>query len=249
MIDLNSDVGEGFGSYKFGTDGLLIKEVTSVNIACGFHAGDPVIMRKTVEIAVKYSKSIGAHPAFPDLMGFGRREMKLSEEEIRDYVLYQIGALNAFVKAAKGKLTHVKAHGALYNMAAKDDWMARAIARAVFDFDHDLILVGLSGSKQIEEAKAIGLKVANEAFADRNYNGDGTLVSREYGNSVIKDVDVIVKRAISMVKDGTVKSIDGKIIELKVDTICVHSDTPDAVQIARKLREGFEGAGVEVRGL
>jgi UPF0271 protein len=248
-VDLNSDIGEGFGRYEFGTDESIVHEVTSVNIACGFHAGDPVIMSKTVKLAMKYSRSIGAHPSFPDLMGFGRREMVLSDEEIRDYMIYQLGSLHAFLRCNGGKMTHVKPHGALYNMATYDSKIANSIVQAIHDFDRTLIVVGLFGSELIEASKKKGLRFANEVFADRAYNDDGTLVSRKIDGAVLEDIDEIVKRAVSMVKDGIVKSVNGKEIKVKADTICVHSDTPNAPEMAKNLREALLKAGLEVKRL
>lgn len=248
MIDLNCDAGEGFGIYNFGADELIFKSVTSVNIACGFHAGDPNIMKKTVEMAFKNNISIGAHPAFPDLLGFGRREMNLSYDDIKNYVLYQIGALNAFVKNCC-HMTHVKPHGALYNMAFKDTKIARAVVDAVREFDSDLIIVGLPRSALVLYALEQGLKVAIEGFADRAYNDDGTLVSRNLKGAVLEDVNEIAQRAVHMVKDGWIKSITGKEIDVKIDTLCVHSDTPNAPEIAMKIRETLVKSGVGVKGL
>ncbi len=249
MIDLNCDAGEGFGIYNFGADELIFKYVTSVNIACGFHAGDPNTIKSTVDLAVKHNLSIGAHPAFPDLLGFGRREMNLSYDEIKNYVIYQLGALNAFVKISNGHMTHVKPHGALYNMAFKDAKVARAIVDAVDDFDSNLIIVGLPKSALVIYALDRGFKVAFEGFADRAYNDDGTLLPRNLKGAVIDDADEIAQRAVRMVKMGMIESINGKEIDVKIDTLCVHSDTPNAPIIARKIREAFANAGVEVMGL
>jgi UPF0271 protein len=236
LIDLNCDAGEGFGIYNFGADELIFKYVTSVNIACGFHAGDPDTIKKTVDMAVKNNLSIGAHPSFPDLLGFGRREMNLSYDEIKNYVLYQIGALNAFVKISD-HMTHVKPHGALYNMAFKDTKIARAIVDAVKAFDSNLIIVGLPKSALVMYALEEGLKVALEGFADRTYNDDGTLVSRNVKGAVLEDANEIAQRALHMVKEGV------------INTLCVHSDTPNAPMIVMKIRETFDRFGVEVKGL
>ncbi|HEU24862.1 MAG: LamB/YcsF family protein [Athalassotoga sp.] len=248
MIDLNCDAGEGFGIYNFGVDSALFEYVTSVNIACGFHAGDPVTIDKTIEMAIKNGLCIGAHPSFPDLMGFGRREMNLSFEEIRDYVIYQIGGLYAFVKAKKARMTHVKPHGAMYNMAVKDEKVARGIVEAVYMFDPLLVVVGLPESKLLSIALDYGLKVAREGFADRNYNDDGTLLSRNLPNAIIDDPGEIASRTLSMTK-GRVKSVNGREINIKVETICIHSDSPNAVGIAKRIREEFSKHGIEVKGL
>nr|WP_269473946.1 5-oxoprolinase subunit PxpA [Athalassotoga saccharophila] len=247
-MDLNCDAGEGFGIYNFGVDKALFEYVTSVNIACGFHAGDPVTIGKTVEMAIQKGLCIGAHPSFPDLMGFGRREMNLSFEEIRDYVMYQIGGLYAFAKSKKARITHVKPHGAMYNMAFKDEKIARGIAEAIYLFDPSLVVVSLPESKLLSIASDYGLKTAREGFADRNYNDDGTLLSRKYPNAVIEDPEEIASRTLSMV-DGKIRSISGMEINIKVETICIHSDSPNAVSIAKRVREEFAKHGIEVMGL
>ncbi len=248
MIDLNCDAGEGFGVYNFGSDELIFKYVTSVNIACGFHAGDPNVIKKTVDLAMKNNLLIGAHPSFPDLLGFGRREMNLSYDEIKNYVIYQLGALYAFVRVLNGRMTHVKPHGALYNMAFKDSKVARAIVDAVRDFDPSLIVVGLPKSALVTYALEHDLKVMLEGFADRAYDDDGTLVPRNVKGAVIDDPDEISQRAVRMVKFGRIKSITGKETDLKIDTLCIHSDTTNAPVIAMKIREAFAKSGVEVKG-
>ncbi len=245
-VDLNSDLGEGFGIYKAIGDEEIMKDVTSVNIACGFHAGDPLTMERSVDLAVKYGVAIGAHPGLPDLMGFGRREIKVTLQEARAYVMYQIGALAAFVRAHGKKLHHVKPHGALYNMAARDHDLALAIAKAVRDVDENLILVGLSGSQIIKAANELGIEAANEAFADRAYLPNGELVPRGVKGSVIDNVEEISERALEMVKNGKVTTIDGSVIEIEVDTICVHSDTPNSMDIVKKLRNFLSSNGIEV---
>lgn len=248
-MDLNCDAGEGFGIYNFGADELIFKYVTSVNIACGFHAGDPNTIQKTVDLAMKNNLSIGAHPSFPDLLGFGRREMNLSYDEIKNHMLYQLGALYAFVRVSKGRMTHVKPHGALYNMAVKDLKIARAIVDAVYEFDSNLMIVGLPKSALVTYAIDHGLKVAIEGFADRAYDDDGTLVPRNLNGAVLEDANEVAQRAVRMIKESRVKSVTGKEIEIKIDTLCVHSDTPNAAIIAMKVREAFADSGMEVKGL
>lgn len=243
-VDLNSDLGESFGSYKIGMDEEILNHITSANIACGFHAGDPIHMDKTTKIAVKNNVKLGAHPGFMDLMGFGRREIKISKEEAKAYIKYQLGALNAFATSKGEKIQHVKAHGALYNMAAKDYELALAIAEAVYEVDKDIILLGLANSSMIDAGKEVGLKVASEVFADRAYNGDGTLVSRSIEGSVIHDTDLIIKRVIKMVKENKVESIDGKYIDIKADSICVHGDNPKAIEFVKNIKEALLKEGI-----
>ncbi|MDK2983025.1 MAG: 5-oxoprolinase (ATP-hydrolyzing) subunit [Thermococcaceae archaeon] len=245
-VDLNSDLGESFGRYKLGLDEEVMKYITSANVACGWHAGDPMVMRKTVKLAKELNVAVGAHPGYPDLLGFGRRYMDITREEARNYVLYQIGALYAFVKAEGLELQHVKPHGALYNALVKDEELARGILEGIADFDRNLIFVGLSMSKPLEIAEEMGLKVAHEVFADRAYNPDGTLVSRRKLGAVIHDKELIAERVISMVKDGGVKAINGEWVELKADTICVHGDNPQAVEITAYIRRRLEEEGVKV---
>ncbi|MCD6156996.1 MAG: LamB/YcsF family protein, partial [Euryarchaeota archaeon] len=221
-IDLNSDLGESFGRYKLGMDEEVMKYITSANVACGFHAGDPVVMRRTVRIAKENNVRVGAHPGYPDLMGFGRRYMKLSRDEARNYVLYQIGALYAFLKAEGMSMQHVKPHGALYNALVSDEELAYGVIEGVLDFDKNLIFVALAGSKVVEIAEGIGLKVAREAFADRAYRKDGTLVPRSVPGAVIHDREEVVRRVINIVEEERVRTIDGEWIEIHADTICVH---------------------------
>ncbi len=245
-VDLNSDLGESFGRYKLGLDEEVMKYITSANVATGWHAGDPLVMRKTVMLAKENGVAVGAHPGYPDLLGFGRRYMKLSKEEARNYLLYQIGALHAFAKAEGLELQHIKPHGALYNALVKEDELARAVIEGIADFDKNLIFVTLSGSRVAEIAEEMGVKVAHEVFADRAYNPDGTLVPRSKPGAVIEDRGGIVERVVSMVKDGGVRTIDGEWVELKVDTICVHGDNPKAVEIAAHVRNALEEEGVKV---
>lgn len=241
-IDLNCDMGESFGQYKLGDDESVIQFITSANIACGFHAGDPLVMQKTIRLAKEYGVAIGAHPSWPDLQGFGRREMSLSVEEAEAFVLYQIGALAAFAKSEGVELRHVKAHGALYNQAAKDKNLANAIARAVKAFSMDLILVGLAGSSLIEAGVELGLRVANEGFPDRNYNPDGTLVSRKQSNAIIESPEEVAVHAAALVKDGI--NFSGQ--RMKVDTLCLHGDNVHAAENARLVREALSKNGIEV---
>ncbi|MFA6229424.1 MAG: 5-oxoprolinase subunit PxpA [Rhodanobacter sp.] len=245
-IDLNCDLGESFGTWHMGDDDALLALISSANIACGFHAGDPVIMRRTVEQAVNHGVAIGAHVSLPDLQGFGRREMSVSADEVQAMTLYQVGALHAFAQAAGTRLAHVKPHGALYNMAASDRSLADAIARAVQAFDPQLRLFGLAGSALIDAARAIGLPVAAEAFADRRYLADGSLQSRREAGAVIDDASAATAQAIGIARDGVVQAADGQRIKLHADTLCLHGDGAHAVALARQLREALERAGLHI---
>ena len=245
-IDINSDMGESFGAYTIGHDAGLMKAVTSANIAAGFHAGDPSVLRDTIRLAKASGVAIGAHPGFPDLVGFGRRELNVTAREAEDFVLYQVAAV-AGVAAAEGmRLQHVKPHGALFNMAVKNAELADAIARAVAAFDRSLILFGLPGSEILRAGRAAGLRVAAEIFADRAYEPDGTLASRKKPGSVIHDPAVVVSRAVSMVRDRSVVAVDGSKVTLDADTICVHGDTKGSDDLAARLRRAFEEAGIMV---
>jgi len=248
-IDLNADVGESFGAYAIGHDPGLMKSITSANIAAGFHAGDPSVLRATIRRAKAHGVAVGAHPSFPDLAGFGRREMKMSPHEVEDLVLYQIAAVAGVAHVEGLVLQHVKPHGALYNMAARDAALAGAIAKAVAAFSPALLLFGLPGSELLKAGKAAGVRVAAEVFADRAYEPDGSLVTRSRLGSIIHDVDAVVARAVGMAKDGTVVAIDGSTIHLQADTICVHSDTPGADDLAAKLRAALQAAGILVKPL
>jgi 5-oxoprolinase (ATP-hydrolysing) subunit A len=248
-IDLNADVGESFGAYAIGHDAGLMKSITSANVAAGFHAGDPSVLRSTILLAKAHGVAVGAHPGFPDLAGFGRREIKVSPREAEDFVLYQIAAV-AGVAAAEGvRIQHVKPHGALFNMAMRDRDLASAIARATAAFSRDLIVFALPDSELLHAARAEGLRGVAEAFADRAYEADGSLVSRRKSGSVIHDASAVVERAVKMAKDGTVTAIDGTILKHQSDTICVHSDTPGADDLAARLRAALEAAGVSVRAI
>ncbi len=245
-IDLNSDLGEGFGAYNLSDDEAILGLITSANIACGYHAGDALTMEKTVVMAKKYGVGIGAHPGFPDLQGFGRRKMNLSLEEIYVYTKHQIGSLWGFAKSNGVPITHVKPHGAMYNMAAVDIDIALAIGGAIRDIDPDIILMGLSGSKLIEAGKYLGLRVASEVFADRRYLEDGTLMPRSLKGSVIHNPDEALKQVLKMVKDGRVVSNTGVEIDVTADSICVHGDNPSALKLVKTIRHGLLESGVSI---
>lgn len=245
-IDLNCDMGESFGAWTMGDDAAVMPWITSANIACGFHAGDFTTMQRTVALAIKHGVAVGAHISLPDLQGFGRRELRVSTDEAYAMSLYQIGALQAIARAQGVRVAHVKPHGALYNMAARDRALADAIARAVSDAGKDLILVGLAGSQLIQAAEAAGLRAAHEAFADRRYEADGSLTPRREPYAVIDDVDAAVAQAICIATSGKVESRGG-CIGIRADTICVHGDRPDAGVFAHRLKQALENAGVEVR--
>jgi 5-oxoprolinase (ATP-hydrolysing) subunit A len=251
-IDLNSDVGESFGTYKLGMDDAVIPLISSANIACGFHAGDPAVMRLTMTLAKKYGVAPGAHPGFPDLLGFGRRNMEASLEEIKDYIAYQIGALQAFAAMEGMNLQHVKPHGALYNMAVKNTAIWDAVAEVISRMDPRLILVVLAGTNREDLLKIgarHGIRIAFEFFGDRAYNPDGSLVSRKEPGSVIHDRDLAASRILKLVKEGRVEAKDGKEIKLAADTICVHGDNPAAVALTKKIRETLVAEGIEIAPL
>ncbi|MFC4182115.1 LamB/YcsF family protein [Saccharococcus thermophilus] len=245
-IDLNCDIGESFGVYQLGEEEEILRYVTSVNIACGFHAGDPLVMRKTVQMALERKVAIGAHPGFPDLLGFGRRNIAVTPEEAYAYVVYQIGALAAFVKAEGGTMSHVKPHGALYNMAAKDAALAEAIAKAVYDVDPALALYGLAGSELIRAGKKIGLRTANEVFADRTYQQDGSLTPRSNPRAVIVDEQEAVQQVLTMVKEKRVRTLQGIDVAIEAETVCIHGDGRKAVLFAKRLYEALRKEGVDV---
>lgn len=245
-MDLNSDIGESYGVYSIGNDDGLMPHITSANIACGFHGGDPMVMQRTVARAKAHGIGIGAHPGYPDLSGFGRRVLKMSESEIESMILYQIGALAAFTRAQGAQLRHVKPHGALYNFAAQDMPTAKAIARAVTRFDSKLILVGLANSLLIDAANEFGLRAAREGFIDRAYTSSGTLLPRTEAGAVVSSAARAVQVAIQLMREGNVRTIDGKLLELQVDTLCIHGDTPHAVDIARAVHEALRAEGIEL---
>ncbi len=245
-IDLNCDMGESFGPWVMGADEAVMPHITSANIACGAHAGDPGVMRRTVRLARAAGVAVGAHPGFADLQGFGRREMTIDPSEVEDLLIAQIGALAAIAKAEGVALQHVKPHGALYNMAARDRALADAIARAIVAVDHTLIMFGLPNSSMLAAGRAAGLRVAAEGFADRAYQPDGSLAPRSRPGSVIHDAEAVVARAARMVRDGIVLTPEGADVALRVATICVHGDTPGAPELARRIRETLQSAGADV---
>ena len=249
QIDLNCDLGESFGAYKIGMDDQVIPFITSANIACGFHASDPVVMQKTVELCKQHGVQAGAHPGFPDLVGFGRRNLDVTPAEAKAMVRYQIGALYAFTKSAGVPLQHVKPHGALYNMAGKDAALARAVCEGIAEFDDGLILLGLSGSKMIEAAQTVGLKVAREVFADRGYEEDGSLVKRGKPGAMITDEDEAIARVVRMVKERKVRCVTGKDIAIEADSVCVHGDGAKALAFVAKIRKTLEENGIALKPL
>jgi len=248
-IDLNCDMGESFGPWAMGRDEEVMEAVTSVNVACGFHAGDPDVMARTVRLAAARGLSIGAHPGLPDLQGFGRRALAVTPAEAHALVLYQVGALAAFARAEGVRLTHVKPHGALYNMAAGDPDLARAIASAVRTFDPSLALMGLAGSHLVLEAEALGLCAAWEVFADRSYEADGTLTPRSLPGAMVEDEEEAAARVLRMVTEGLVRSRQGGDVPLRADTVCIHGDQAGAAAFARRIRAALRDAGVDVRPL
>lgn len=246
-IDLNCDMGESFGRYTLGDDEAMLEIITSANIACGAHAGDPLVIRRTTQRAAEMGVAIGAHPGYPDLQGFGRRALTMSSEELAATIIYQLGALAGFAGCAGADLRHVKPHGALYNLAAREPEVAETVARAVASFDPELAIVTLPGSILAEAARSQGLAVAREGFADRAYTAEGTLVPRSVPGAVIHDPSQAARHAVQMTTQGKVETLDGRVIRLEIDTLCVHGDTPNAPEIARRLRSALEDAGVEIR--
>ncbi|WP_244833893.1 5-oxoprolinase subunit PxpA [Clostridium sp. BJN0001] len=248
-VDLNSDLGESFGRYSLGSDDNIIPLISSANVACGFHASDPVVMKNTIKLAKESNIGIGAHPGFPDLMGFGRRKMDITSEEAFSYTMYQIGALYSFCKSEKVRLSHVKPHGAFYNMAAEDYDLSKAICEAIYKFDKNIILLGRSNSMLIKAAEDTGLKAASEVFADRAYEENGALVSRKKSGAMITDEDEAIKRVIRMIKEGKVKSITGKDISIKADSICVHGDGQNALNFVKRIRKELTDEGIKICSL
>ena len=248
-IDLNCDLGESYGAWHMGEDADVLAEISSANIACGFHAGDPDTMRRSVRLAAARGVAVGAHPSLPDLQGFGRRDMAVSADEVHALTLYQIGALSAFAKSEGTCLHHVKPHGALYNMAARDTVLAAAIAAAVADFDRQLILVGLAGSALLQAGRAAGLRVAAEAFCDRRYRADGSLTPRREAGAVIDDAAAAVEQALSIVLHSAATARDGSRVAIAADTLCIHGDRPGAAAFARSLRTALQQAGIVVAAL
>ena len=245
-VDLNSDLGESFGNYRLGMDDRVLPLVTSANIACGFHAGDPAVMRKTIRLAMESGTALGAHPGLPDLVGFGRRKMDVSPDDVYAMVVYQVGALAAFAKAAGGRLQHVKPHGALFNMAAKDSALAEAVAQAIYDVDSSLILYGLSGSESIRAGEKVGLYTASEVFADRSYQEDGSLTPRSKPGAMITDEAAAIRQVLSMVRDHQVTTLSGKVIPVKADTLCIHGDGEKALLFAQRIRQALQENGIEI---
>jgi len=248
-IDINSDVGESFGAYTIGHDAGLMKAITSANIAAGFHGGDPSVLRETIRLAKANGVAVGAHPGFPDLVGFGRREIQVTPKETEDFVLYQVAAVVGVAAAEGVKVQHVKPHGALFNQAVRNRELSDAIARAVAALDRSLILFGLPGSEILNAGRAAGLRVAAEVFADRAYEPDGSLASRRKPGSVIHDPDAVVARAVRMAQERTVVAVDGSVVPLEVDTMCVHGDTPGSDDLAARIRAGLQAAGVTVKAI
>lgn len=245
-VDLNADMGESFGPWKMGDDESLLKIITSANIACGFHAGDPDVMASTMKLAAENDVGIGAHPGFPDLQGFGRRNMKLPHDNLRNLVRYQLGAAIGMATAVGTKVRHLKLHGALANMCSADINMARACYQGALDVDPDIIVMVLAATKQEAAVRELGCNWVGEIFADRAYNDDGTLVDRSLPGAVIHDADVAGPRILNMVREGAIITESGKRLETSIDTICLHGDGPTAVQIARLVRDNLIGGGVEV---
>ncbi|MDP4086927.1 MAG: 5-oxoprolinase subunit PxpA [Bacillota bacterium] len=246
-VDLNCDLGESYGNFKVGMDEQILPFITSANIACGFHAGDPTIMRKTVLLALKHNVSIGAHPGLPDLLGFGRRQMDITAQEAYDMVLYQVGALKVIAESEGGKLRHVKPHGALYNMAAIDKGLAEAIANVILKIDSEMILFGLAGSELVNAGMKAGIQVAQEVFADRTYQRDGTLTPRRHSDALITDDSLALHQVIRMVKEGKVRSIEGTELSIQADTICIHGDGPYACNFASFIRNELVREGITVQ--
>ncbi|WP_059105519.1 LamB/YcsF family protein [Shouchella shacheensis] len=246
-IDINCDMGESYGAYKMGMDEDILPYISSANIACGFHAGDPSTMKKTVRLAMEHKVAIGAHPGLPDLMGFGRRNLDISPEEAYDLVVYQVGALWGFVQAEGGRLQHVKAHGSLYNMATVRTDLAEAIARAVDHIDPELVLVGMANGALLEAGKTIGLKTASEVFADRTYQEDGTLTPRRSEQALISDPEEASKQVIRMIQEQKVTSIQGSTLDILAETVCIHGDGLHALAFAKRVRREIEAAGMVVK--
>ncbi|UOQ77336.1 LamB/YcsF family protein [Hymenobacter sp. 5516J-16] len=246
-VDLNCDLGESFGAYSLGHDEAILPFVTSANIACGYHAGDPAVMKRTVRLALQHQVAIGAHPGLPDLVGFGRRDMAISAEEAYDMTVYQLGALAAFVRAEGGTLHHVKPHGALYNMAALNPALAEAIAEAVYRVQPEACFYGLAGSALISAGRKLGLATAQEVFADRTYQPNGTLTPRRQPDALITDSATAIAQVVRMVKEGRVRALSGEDVIMQADTICLHGDGPHALEFAQQIRVRLEQEGIAVR--
>ncbi|MCL7749653.1 LamB/YcsF family protein [Halalkalibacter alkaliphilus] len=248
-VDVNCDLGESFGAYTIGQDEKILDQVTSANVACGFHAGDHNVMAKTVKMAAAKGVKIGAHPGFPDLLGFGRRLIETNPEDIYNFVVYQISALKGFCDIEGVRMQHVKPHGALFNLAATDGAVAEAIAKAVYDVDRNLVLFGLSCSELIKAGTNIGLRVANEVFADRTYQANGTLTPRTHEHALIHDVRLAIEQVVMMIKSGKVRAVDGTIVPIQADTICVHGDGEKALEFTQELRRALQVEGISIRSI
>ena len=246
-IDLNSDMGESFGAYTIGNDEGIISYISSTNVACGWHAGDPMVMDRVVKLAKTYGVAVGAHPGYPDMMGFGRRKMSLTPEEVKNYMKYQIGALLAFTKSHGMKLQHVAPHGALGNLCQYDRETSRAICEAVYEIDPEIIIFYCAGAVLGDEAKKIGLRTASEIFADRAYMDDLSLVPRKQPNAMITDENLAVERCIRMIKEHRVTSVTGKELEITGDTLCVHGDGAKALAFVARIRKAFMDEGIEIK--
>ena len=249
QIDLNCDLGESFGNYKIGMDEEVIPLISSANVACGYHASDPIVMQKTIAMTKKFGTAVGAHPGFPDLMGFGRRNLSVSPAEAKAYTLYQLGALDAFCRTQGVKMQHVKPHGALYNMAAKDYELARGICEAIYEFDKELIVLALSGGELVRAGEDIGLRTALEFFSDRAYEEDGTLVNRRKEGAVITDENEALARVVRMIKENKLTAITGKDISIKADSVCVHGDGVKALEFVKKIREKLTYEQIAIKPL
>lgn len=248
-IDLNCDMGESFGAWKMGHDEEVLPFITSANIACGFHGGDPTVMRETVQAAIGSGVALGAHPGLPDLVGFGRRKMDISPQDAYDMVVVQVGALAGVAASQGGRLNHVKAHGALYNMAVKNEELAKAIAQAVYDVDRSLVFYALASSALVGAAKRAGLQVAEEVFADRSYQSDGTLTSRLQPNAMIVDIDVSIRQVLRMIREEKIRTVQGGDIDVRPDTLCIHGDQPGAPAFAKAIHQALEAEGIAVRAI
>ena len=248
-IDLNCDLGESFATYTLGMDADVIPHITSANVACGWHGGDPLVMQKTVALCRQYGVAVGAHPSYPDLLGFGRRNMSVTADEARAYIKYQVGALMAFCRAEGLELQHVKPHGALYNAMGRDPALAEAVCKGIRDCGKNLIVMALAGSAAVEAAVSLGLPVAQEVFADRAYEEDGSLVDRKKPGAMITDENEAIARVVRMVTDGKVQAITGRDIPVRADSVCVHGDGPKALAFVRSIRDALQKAGVTVTPL
>lgn len=249
FVDLNCDLGESFGAYSIGKDALILPHITSANIACGYHAGDHNVMAQTVKLAADNNVRVGAHPGYPDLMGFGRRFIETTPEDIYHFMIYQISALKGFCKIHNIRMQHVKPHGALFNAATVDSEIAEAVACAVYDCDPGLILYGLYQSELTRAGARLGLQIANEVFADRTYQADGTLTPRSHEHALIHDVNMAVTQVLNMVKNKNVKAVDGTVIPIQADTICVHGDGPEALQFVTELRRALKNEKIHIKSL